>query len=99
MDYIKNHRPKEYGPFRLERWENYITEILHLIVENDATLEVFVQQSLRSELAVVKSTSWAVWAGADKWAYDLAPFSNSKSSGFTRSKNSYSFSAAIMIAS
>lgn len=40
MDYIKNHRPKEYGPFRLERWENYITEILHLIVENDATLEV-----------------------------------------------------------
>jgi len=40
MDYIKNHRPKEYGPFDLKKWEDYIRHILHLVVENGATLEV-----------------------------------------------------------
>ncbi|HHY08571.1 MAG TPA: histidinol-phosphatase HisJ family protein [Corynebacteriales bacterium] len=40
MDYIKNHRPTQYGPFIQERWQDELVQILECIIEREVLLEV-----------------------------------------------------------
>lgn len=40
MDYIKNHRPAQYGPFIQERWKDELVQILECAIDRGVLLEV-----------------------------------------------------------